>query len=172
MSYQIRFFSWLLVLLTSQSTFAQTITGVLAVTATVGSGGLTSTCAINTAAPLVFPPYFPFNQRPDDATSPIVITCSLGTPYNIGLNQGQGAGATINHRFMTKTASTTTGLLSYNLFLSADHTMLFGDMIGKNTRHLLGKGLAQTTTIYGEISAQQRIETGAYRDYITVTVTF
>ncbi len=121
---------------------------------------------------MLFPNYFPFNPSSDDATSSIVVTCNVGIPYDIGINQGQGAGATVNHRLMTETTPKTIGLLPYSLFWMSNHTINCGDTIGKDTQHWVGSGLPQTTTVYGEISARQGIEAGSYVDNVTVIVTF
>jgi spore coat protein U-like protein len=122
-------------------------------------------CTVN-AANLVFGNYSG-NQL--DGTTTVSSTCSSGAPYNIGLNPGVAAGATVTTRAMTGPAG---ALLSYSLFQNAARTTNWGNTVGTDTVPTTGTGVAQTFTVYGRIPALQSPVLGAYQDTITVTLFF
>jgi spore coat protein U-like protein len=98
----------------------------------------------------------------------VTTTCTLAAPYNIGLNAGTGAGATVAARKMTSGAN----LLTYSLFQDAARLVVWGNTIGTDTVALVGTGLAVPTTVFGRIPALQNVAVGSYTDTITATVTF
>ena len=104
-----------------------------------------------------------------DTTTTLSAVCSNGTPYNVGLNQGSSTGATVPSRKMTGPSADT---LSYALFQDSGRTTNWGDTIGTDTVSGAGDGVVQTLTVYGRVPAAQFVETGAYEDTITVTLTF
>jgi spore coat protein U-like protein len=103
------------------------------------------------------------------ATSAIAVQCTNGTTYNIGLNAGTGAGATVANRLMTGPASQTVG---YSLYSNAAHTTLWGNTIGTDTLAGTGSGSAQNYTVFGLVPVQTTPGPGTYNDTITVTVTY
>ena len=103
------------------------------------------------------------------ATSAIDVQCTTGTTYNIGLNQGTGAGATVASRLMTGPGAQTVG---YSLYSNAAHTTLWGNTIGTDTIAGTGSGAAQSYTVYGLVPVQTTPGPGTYNDTITVTVTY
>jgi spore coat protein U-like protein len=141
---------------------AATATTTFTVTATVAAA-----CTIS-ATNLAFGTYSPAAALPTDATSTVTTTCTLAAPYNIGLNAGTGAGATVAARKMTSGAN----LLTYSLFQDAAHLVVWGETIGTDTVALVGTGLAVGTTAFGRIPALQNVPVGGYADTITATVTF
>jgi spore coat protein U-like protein len=143
----------------SQAT-AATATTTFSVTATV----LTN-CAI-TATNMGFGNYSGVQL---DATATLDATCSTGTPYTIGLNKGTGAGATITTRKMTGPAA---DLLNYTLSQDAAHAINWGDTVPTDTKAGTGTGAVQPFTVFGRIPASQFVQSGAYSDTITVTLTF
>ena len=104
-----------------------------------------------------------------DATATLTALCSNQTPYNVGLNQGTSTGATVTSRKMVGPA---TDLLAYQLFSDTGRTINWGNTIGTDTVPGTGTGSAQTLTVYGRIPGAQFIQSGAYDDTITVTLTF
>ena len=169
MFYRSIVFIGLLLFFVSQNAIAQTAMGTLAVTATVGS---VSTCLLNSVTPMIFPNYNPINSHSDDATASISVTCGTGIPYDVGIDEGHGLGATQDDRIMTETSPETTGLLPYGLFQNSNHTDNWGDIIGKDTMHRVGNNLPQLLTVYGKINAGQVVAPGVYIDRVTVIVTF
>jgi spore coat protein U-like protein len=103
-----------------------------------------------------------------DAVNTVTVSCSNGTPYDIGMSVGNGAGATFAARKMTNGANT----ITYSLYLNASRTTVWGDTIGTNTVVQTGTGVSQTTTIYGRIPPQTTPPPATYTDTIVATVTF
>jgi spore coat protein U-like protein len=139
-----------------------TATAIIPVTATV-----LSACAV-VAAPLVFGNYDPTAASALTANTNVLVTCTFGTPYNVGLNQGLGTGATITNRKMMWGANT----LTYQLFQDAAFSSNWGQTIGTDTETGTGSSLPQSLTVYGRIPASQAAVAGLYLDTITVTVTY
>ena len=139
---------------------AATATTTFSVTAEV-----VTTCAI-TATNMSFGNYSGLLL---DSTASLQATCSTGTPYTIGLNAGTGTGATITTRKMRGPAIEE---LNYTLSQDAAHTINWGNTIGTDTVPGTGNGAAQPHTVFKQIPGSQFIQSGAYSDTITVTLTF
>ncbi len=167
----------LLWIFVGQSALAATI-GTLMVTATVcgnpGPGGVSPcgsrSCTLGAVSNMSFPGYNPLNTNPNNATGSVTINCTANLPYDIGINQGLAAGATEEHRMVTKIGGKQ--VLNYALFQDANHIHHYGTTLGQNTLHQLGTGSAQVITIYGQIPINQLVETGSYSDTVTILVTF
>ncbi len=138
---------------------AATATSTIAVTATV-----LSFCSL-TALPLAFGNY---SSAAVNATTTLAVLCTVGTTYNVGLDLGQGSGATLSQRKMTFNTS----VLGYGLFADAAHSVIWGSTVGTNTQTGTGTGLTQTLTVYGQIPANQVVAPGAYTDTVTATITY
>jgi spore coat protein U-like protein len=104
-----------------------------------------------------------------DAQTTLNVQCTLATPYNIGLDAGTGAGATIAVRKMTGPAAAT---INYSLYRDPARLLLWGTTIGTDTIAGVGTGLAIAHTVYGRVPAQTTPGPGFYADTITITVTF
>jgi spore coat protein U-like protein len=104
-----------------------------------------------------------------DGSTTVSSTCTTGAPYNIGLNPGVSAGATVTNRAMTGPAGS---LLKYSLFKDASRTLNWGNTVGADTVSATGTGAAQTFTVFGRIPSAQFVTTGSYQDTITVTLFF
>jgi spore coat protein U-like protein len=141
---------------------ASTATSSFVVSATV-----LSVCLV-TASPLAFGNYDPTASTATSGSTTLAVTCTNGTPYNVGLNAGTGTGATVTTRKMTFGSN----LLSYSLYADSGHSTVWGQTVGTNTVTGTGTGLPVTQTVYGQIPAQQAMPIGAYTDTITVTVTY
>ena len=147
-------------LLSPVSSFAATDSTTFAVTATV-----LSTCAV-AASPLAFGNY---SMAQLDSSAPLLVTCTNGTTYTVGLSAGVGAGASVASRKLTGPASQA---LTYALYGDVGRTTLWGQTIGVDTIAGTGNGAAQTLTVYGRVPASQGPGAGAYTDTITVTLTY
>ncbi len=146
------------------SATAGTSSGTLTVTASVAA-----VCIIGNAT-LAFGAYNPTGGAVLNGTTTTTLTCTLGTPYNIGMSAGAGTGATTTLRIMTSGTNT----LGYKLFQNAGLTTNWGNTVGTDT--LSGtsstSSLTNTITIYGQIPASEAAAVGSYTDTVTMTVTF
>jgi spore coat protein U-like protein len=109
------------------------------------------------------------------ATTTLNVTCTNTTPYSVGLDQGQGSGATVNTRIMNQTSPSGSGTLNYSLYQDTNHNTVWGNTIGTggNTVAGTGNGNAQSATVYGLIFANNpNAIPASYQDTITATVTF
>jgi len=110
-----------------------------------------------------------------DASSKLTVICSTTTPYSIGLNDGQGGGATCGDRRMTKIGGLASEILRYQLHTDAAHTIIFGKAGVGSTCPIevggTGSGVEQFVTVYGRIVPQSPVQ-GSFSDTITATVTF
>lgn len=138
---------------------------------------LTCSCSVSTT-PVAFGGYDPLSGAPQDATGNVRVTCGgvlgLLVPFDIALDGGSfGAGS--SPRQMASGANR----LSYDLYTSAAHTVLWGDgsgagqvVTGSVTIILLG-GTSADHAIYGRIpGGQTSVPPGSYGDVVTVTVTY
>lgn len=104
-----------------------------------------------------------------DASTTLSVQCTNTTPYEIALNAGAGAGATIAVRKMTGPGAAT---INYTLYEDAGRTDLWGETALTDTVAGVGNGNAQSFTVYGRVPPQATPAIGAYTDTITITVTF
>ena len=160
-----RTLSWLVLLtllVAAQGARAQTSTTTFTVTATV-----LPSCTVSGGVPLAFGVVTPGVQQ--DGNVLISATCTVGTPYTIGLDAGTGTGATVASRRMTSGGDT----LEYALFQDAARTTPWGDgTVGTSTRSSTGTGLQQSFTVYGRVPSGAAAAVGTYSDTITVTATY
>jgi spore coat protein U-like protein len=105
-----------------------------------------------------------------DATTSVSVTCPSGTAYTVGLSAGNGSGATVAARKMTK--SPTTNTVTYSLYRNAARSQVWGTTIGTDTQSGTGTGSAQSLTVYGRVPSQTTPPPGIYSDTIVVTVTY
>jgi spore coat protein U-like protein len=142
---------------------AATVTSTFPVNMTI-----TAQCVINSASTLNFGSSGVI-QAAVTATSTIQVQCTNTTPYDIGLDVGNGTGATVATRKMTKIAGTT---LDYSLYSDSSHVTVWGNTIGSDTVTSSGTGSSQSFTVYGQVPVQSTSAPGSYTDTITVTVTY
>ncbi|MDW5316411.1 spore coat U domain-containing protein [Rhizobium sp. PL01] len=129
---------------------------------------ITGECKINSAANLNFGSVGIISTNLD-ASSNLVVQCTNGTSYNVGLDAGIGSGATTAVRKMTGPNAET---VSYSLYTDAARGIVWGNTIGTNTKAATGSGAAQTYTVYGRVPPQNAPTPGAYADTVTVTLTY
>ena len=104
-----------------------------------------------------------------DATSDIEVLCTATTPFNLGIDEGDGTGATVDSRLMTGPGGAT---VQYGLFRDAARSLNWGETVGADTQAGTGTGTAQTFTVYGRVPPQPTPEPGTYIDTVTVTLTY
>lgn len=141
---------------------AATATDTFQVTATVPDE------CIVAATDLAFGNYSVTVGAAVDGSTTLSVTCSSGTAYEVSLDAGTGAGATVSVRKMTSGANT----LDYSLYQDAGRTQVWGVSSGVDVVAGTGTGSAQAITVYGRIAASQAAAAGSYADTVTATVTF
>ncbi|MFN3465404.1 MAG: spore coat U domain-containing protein [Terricaulis sp.] len=143
--------------------YAGTDTDSFEVTATV-----LASCEVS-ASDLAFGNYDPVSAAHLDADTSLSVTCTNGTPYYVALSLGDGAGATMAQRRMTKSGDTAT--LNYVLYQDDQRSVLWGDT-GADRLSGTGDGTPDTIDVYGRVPMQQSAPAGAYTDTIIVTVSW
>lgn len=118
------------------------------------------------AADLVFGTY---SSAQLDAQSQISLTCTSGTAWNLGLNQGSFAGATVTTRKMSGPGVSS---MSYSLYRNSTRTLNWGNTVGTDTVAGTGTGSSQSVTVYGRVPGGQSLPAGSYQDTIIATITF
>jgi spore coat protein U-like protein len=141
---------------------AATATATFSVSATV-----VKACVIS-ATPLSFGTYDPTTASPVDGTTTVTVTCTNGTSYNVGLNAGTSAGATVTSRKMTQGSNT----LNYALYQDAARTTNWGNTVGTDTVSGTASVSPANLTIYGRVAPAQNVPVGTFSDTITATVTY
>lgn len=148
-------------------------TGSLALSATTSdtmdvTATVEDSCQV-VASALAFGSFAAIDSTNVDGTTTVDVTCSNGTTYDIGLDEGEN-GASVTDRQMSDGG---TGSLDYALYSDDGRTSNWGDTVSTDTVADTGSGETQTKTVYGRIpSGQETAPTGAYSDTITVTVTY
>ena len=151
-------------LLSAGASQATTTTTTFNVTIT-----LVNTCTINSTTTLNFGNSVGvLSANIDPAGVPISVTCTNGATYNVGLDAGTGAGATVATRKMTSGGST----VNYSLYRDNGYSNVWGNTVSTDTVSSTGTGAAQSFTVYGRVPSQTTPASGTYSDTITVTVTY
>jgi len=143
---------------------AATASGQLTVQATV-----VDTCAVANAT-LDFGPVNPGTGSAGPTTGAINVTCSLGTPFSVGLDNG--ANLSGGKRRMRRGA--TTDYLNYELYKDVTLLNRLGDT-GSSDRvtGLTGLGLtANSVPLYGAVESGQSAGGGSYSDTVQIIVRF
>lgn len=93
------------------------------------------------------------------------VTCS-GT-YNVSADAGQNAGGDITKRAMKSSASS--DLISYNLYIDSNTSIVWGSTAGTNT--LSGNGSGTVTSFAKLPTGTTPKDTANYTDVVTITLT-
>jgi spore coat protein U-like protein len=148
---------------------AGTATGSLGVTITITSG-----CTISTSATLAFGSVAGSTLATTDATAntTLSVTCTLSSPYAVGM--GYGANALATQRRMAGAGST---YLNYALYQSTGTTQPWTTATSSAACTTTGAcvigtgtGTATSYTVYGDVPAGQAVAAGAFSDTVTMTV--
>ena len=131
--------------------------------------GLVANCSV-TAAAMNFGARVGVLTAAVNATSDIKVTCTNTTPFNLGLNEGTGAGSSGTTRYLSGTGSNT-AKVQFNLSQSSGGS-LWGNTQGTDTLGGTGNGSEQTLTVYGQIPEQASPAPDTYKSTITATVYF
>ena len=118
-----------------------------------------------TANDLDFGAYNPKASSPHQVTTLLRATCTPGSTYQVGLNEGV-TGGTINQRKMASGSNA----LNYQLYSDPARSSIWGNTQGTDTVTGVGTGLAVDHTVFGAIPQAQVVPAGDYADTITVRV--
>jgi spore coat protein U-like protein len=126
-------------------------------------------CIISASGAMDFVDYDPFDPAPNDlGTTDVTVTCTPGTTYDVGLNDGDRSNRTM--------IATSGGLLSYELYIDFGRSTRWDDIGGTTTQGVGGPGFVappDNYTVYGQMPPGQAVtETGGYSDTIIATVSF
>ena len=142
---------------------ASSVQTTMAVTAnTVNS------CAV-AAQPLAFGTVNQIGGAATDSQTTVVVTCTPGVAYNVGLDQGAHAMSGV--RQMQSAAGST--LIPYLVYQDAARTTTWGNTVGTDTVARTATLTPTTLAVYGRVPANAPLApAGLYADLVTVTVTF
>jgi len=144
---------------------AATSTGTVLVKATVAA-----TCALNSPT-LNFGAYDPTVGTDTDIPATLVVNCTKGTAWVVGLDQGVN-GPTRN----MKNTGPGTDTLHYELFVDTARTKVWtnGTTASPTVASGTGTGAAagQNVTIFGRLFANQFVTPSTYQDSVIATVNF
>ncbi len=102
-------------------------------------------------------------------TSTLVVACTSGTVYSVGLDAGSVAGSTVATRLLNGPG----GNMWFSLYRGAGYTQVWGNTPGTDTAGQTGTGSNQSFTLYGRIAAMQPTRSpGSYTTTVTATVTY
>jgi spore coat protein U-like protein len=124
-------------------------------------------CSISTPTSVAFGTYDVYGAFVD-TTGTVRVGCILATNVTVDLSRGNAP--SFNPRYMANGAEH----LTYNLYLDAARTTIWGDNTGGSSHATPGTIFFAyvNITIYGRITAGQDVSAGSYTDSITATVNF
>lgn len=112
----------------------------------------------------------PVGAAPVDATSTLTVQCTANTPYTVSLDAGTNAGGAAN--FAARAMRSGSRLVSYQLYLNAGRTTVWGNGTGSSVHSGSGTGGTQTLTVYGRLPSLTGAVPGTYTDTVTIIVTY
>lgn len=121
--------------------------------------------------------YVAYQATDLDSSATMVVSCTRqGGPGNVTVTIGLGPSAT-SASIPARRLRGTSDLLGYNFYRDAGRSLIWGETIGANTvaqtRHIKNNTTERFEfPIYGRIHALQDVAPGAFRDTLTMTVTF
>ncbi|MEY2776943.1 MAG: hypothetical protein RLY30_1041 [Pseudomonadota bacterium] len=123
---------------------------------------VTASCAIN-ATNLSFSSMPTGTTSTSDASTDISVSCSQGTPYQIGLSQG-------NNFSGGRRLASGGSFVNYELYSDPSRSNAW---TSTQVVSFTGNGSAQSHTIFGRIPAGQSVPTtGSYADTIVATISY
>ena len=129
-----------------------------------------TSCGFNSVTPVAFGTYDVFSATPDDAVGQFIFQCSVVFALDsIKINLSTGSSGTYSARTLQNGVNT----LSYNLYLDAARSSVWGDTNNGTAQYTSGLNLfAITVPIYGRIPARQNAKAGNYTDTVVITMLF
>lgn len=150
------------VIVPTTAAYSATASASIAVSVTV-----LSACAV-VANPLAFLTYNPTSATATAVNTTIVVTCTTGVPFTVGLDHGANS-ASVTTRQMKNGSNA----LNYGLYQDSGHATNWGNTPGTDTPASTTATATPTTmTVYGLIPASQNVPAGVYTDTVQVTVNY
>jgi spore coat protein U-like protein len=129
--------------------------------------GARADCTVSVGA-LAFGSYDVFAGAPTDSTATITYSCS-GPATTPTLSIGTGVAGSFSPRRIKSGVNA----LSYNLYVDAARTSVWGDGTGGTSTVAASMGTGLTSTVYGRVFAGQTgAPAGSYLDTVVVTINF
>ena len=104
----------------------------------------------------------------NDAAGSLFVTCTKGTPFKIGLNNGLNAVSTQRNMKLSATGD----IIPYNLFTDSTRQTAWSDL---TTAPFSGTGTGSEVTVpvYGRVpTGSTNVPAGNYEDTVTATVSY
>jgi spore coat protein U domain-containing protein, fimbrial subunit CupE1/2/3/6 len=143
------------------------LVAVLSVLACAGRAD--AACTISTT-PISFAAYNVFTTSATAANGTITYRCS-NNDHNITVAISTGSSGAFSNRTLKKGTEN----LTYNLYLDAAFTSIWGDGSGGTVSYHIGNppnGVDVNLTVYGRVPALQDVSAGSYTDTVIATVIF
>jgi spore coat protein U-like protein len=139
-------------------------TGTLAVSATVVNSCTVGTSTLDFGSTLDA-------HSVNDGTGSVVVTCTAGSTYKVGLGTGTASGASVTTRQMH--GVTPENLLPYSLYSDSTRQTNWGNTPATDTvTGTTADGAQQTITVYGRIPASASAPADTYTDSVAINVSF
>lgn len=126
-----------------------------------------ASCSINFAGAMDFGSIYATETGQIDRNSAISLTCTRGTAWRMGLNNGVNASG--DQRRMSGPNGQ---FIAYDLYRNPERWSRWGNTLNVDTAAGTGTGQAQQVNVYGRLENQWLSQAGSYADTITVTVTY
>lgn len=126
-------------------------------------------CTISVTS-VSFGSYNVFNTSALDSSGSITYNCD-NKANNVSISLGKGSSSTFSPRTMKKGGEA----LSYNLFMDASRTTIWGDGTSGTsvyTRNNPPNNTNVNVPIYGRVGAAQDVSAGTYSDSVLATINF
>jgi spore coat protein U-like protein len=149
-----------------------TLAAALATSLACPAARATTSCSFTSVVGVAFGSYDVFSLSPLDTAGSLTFVCSgVGPSDTVVIELSAGGAASFSPRSMASMGAS----LSYNLYLNAARTAIWGDGTGGTSRYgpvTPVSGVGVTVPVYGRVPAGQNVPIGAYADTITVTILF
>jgi spore coat protein U-like protein len=145
------------------------LAGCTALLALASPASLAATyCTFTSVSPVSFGAYEVFSTFPNNnGVGSLTIDCkgAGNNTFVVTLSAGR------SHNYALRTMTSRTNQLNYNLYTSAERSVVWGDGTGIS-QVMVTKNKPTTLSIFGQIPAGQDVALGIYTDSITATVNF
>ncbi len=152
--------------LASNGASAAVVTSNLGVTATIDG-----TCTLTTATAINFGTNSATVTQIDIAPVAVVVNCSTGVPYTVGMNDGSQPNGSQRRMFNNAGAPVSTDYLIYDLFTDATRTQRILTS-GAGLLSGTGNGANQNVSIFPSILSQTTPSVSTFNDTVLVTLNY